>query len=71
MKAKFIKDAINWEDGNYEPIKGKDGNYYQYYEKINPQTGEKAYLVAKYLFGYEYISQEDFEQILGTKIDEY
>lgn len=54
-----------WDDGDYDFIKGKDGKVYQFYEKVNKETGEKAYLVAVYINDADYISEEDFKKIIG------
>lgn len=54
----------DWDDGDYDMVEGRDGKSYQYYEKVNKVTGEKAYLVAVYINDVEYMPEEDFKELI-------
>lgn len=61
-----LVNVENWNDGDYAPIRSKSGKLYQFYEKVNPETGEKAYQIAEYLYDDNYVSEECFKELLNA-----
>lgn len=57
--------GMNWVDANYDIVPTENGEFYQFYEKVNTDTGEKAYMVAKYLNDADYMTEEEAKEILG------